>query len=167
KMVVEDSGIGIPEDKLEVVFESFTQVDLSIDRKYGGTGLGLSIARKLARSLGGDLTVESSLGEGSRFQLIFGGLSSEKLEVKNGFIDTDDRASSQTDGSTGLQPSFGEPVVIVEDDEKFAHILAEKCTDSGYEAKVFSMGATAIEFLKVHPVKAIILDVKLPDMSGL
>lgn len=64
---VSDTGIGIPAHKLEEIFEAFSQVDDSTTRQYGGTGLGLAICRRLARAMGGDLTVESELGVGSRF----------------------------------------------------------------------------------------------------
>ena len=66
---VEDSGIGIPADKLEAVFEEFEQVDASHSRAHGGTGLGLAIARRLARAMGGELTAVSALGRGSTFAL--------------------------------------------------------------------------------------------------
>jgi len=64
---VSDTGIGIPAHKFEEIFEAFSQVDASTTRKYGGTGLGLTICRKLARAMGGDLTVESEIGAGSQF----------------------------------------------------------------------------------------------------
>ncbi|MBK6766102.1 MAG: response regulator [bacterium] len=64
-----DTGIGIPEDRLDVIFENFTQADSSTSRNYGGTGLGLSICRSLARLMGGDVTVQSQVGEGSTFSL--------------------------------------------------------------------------------------------------
>ncbi|MBO9712668.1 ATP-binding protein [Sphingomonas sp.] len=67
RLVVTDSGIGIPQEKLDEIFESFKQVDTSTTRKFGGTGLGLAICRNLARALGGDISVESREGEGSRF----------------------------------------------------------------------------------------------------
>jgi signal transduction histidine kinase len=66
---VQDTGVGIPADKLDAVFEAFVQVESSQSRAYGGTGLGLAISRQLARAMGGDLTVKSVLGEGSTFAL--------------------------------------------------------------------------------------------------
>ncbi|MBC2604900.1 hybrid sensor histidine kinase/response regulator [Pelagicoccus albus] len=70
QVLVRDTGLGIAENQLESIFESFTQADQATSREYGGTGLGLTISRKLARAMGGDLTVESELGTGSVFQLV-------------------------------------------------------------------------------------------------
>jgi len=70
RFAVQDSGIGIPADRLEAVFGEFTQVDASTTRKYGGTGLGLAISRRLVRLMGGDLTVRSAEGQGSEFSFV-------------------------------------------------------------------------------------------------
>ena len=70
RFVVSDTGIGIPSDKLQAVFEPFTQVDSTTTRKYGGTGLGLNISHRLVELMGGRLEIESTLGVGSTFSFV-------------------------------------------------------------------------------------------------
>ncbi|HHG85030.1 MAG TPA: hybrid sensor histidine kinase/response regulator, partial [Bacteroidetes bacterium] len=79
---VRDSGIGIPKDKFATLFESFTQVDASITRKYGGTGLGLAISNTLAKKMGGKMWVESEAGKGAEFFFTFNGALSAPWKIK-------------------------------------------------------------------------------------
>jgi signal transduction histidine kinase len=81
--IVEDTGIGIPKDKIESIFQPFTQVESGYTRTHGGTGLGLTISRRLARLMGGDLTVESREGEGSRFTLWLPAAEKSELRTAN------------------------------------------------------------------------------------
>jgi CheY-like chemotaxis protein/CHASE3 domain sensor protein len=197
---VQDSGIGIPPEQQEIIFEAFRQADGSTHRKYGGTGLGLSISRDLARLLGGDVTVQSEAGKGSVFTL--------RLPLKYSGPIAIDRASQtgtapvpsqllQPEPPPGraapLLPAFDFPatiapaelraplveddrgrlaadsriILIVEDDLRFAAILVDLARELGFLCIATHAGADALAAAQRFKVHAIILDMNLPDRSGL
>ncbi len=190
-----DTGLGIPADKQEVIFEAFQQADSGTSRRFGGTGLGLAISRDLARALGGEITVESTPGEGSVFRLFLpvgeptGMLSSDRVvsgptEVSGSPESVGSAYGSAKAGTVGpTEPSDiatvasgtgprsdpsggGRRLLIVEDDPVFADVLASRAREHGFTPILANDGARAIGELQQALPDAVTLDLMLPDMDG-
>ncbi|UDQ90266.1 response regulator [Xanthobacter autotrophicus] len=194
KVAVADSGIGIPEDKLGAIFEAFEQVDASTRRQFGGTGLGLAITQRLARLLGGSVTVESALGQGSTFTLeipVGEPLPEEDgeaapapapqpaMDARQVAFDTS-RQEREAAGLSGLPPvpavnveddrdrlTPGATVIlVVEDDPVFARTLVGLVRRKGYLALAAGDGGSGLALARTYKPTGILLDVMLPGLDG-
>ncbi|MEO0317145.1 MAG: hypothetical protein RL404_822 [Pseudomonadota bacterium] len=150
-IAVTDTGIGVPEDKHELIFDAFRQVDGSTSRRFGGTGLGLSISRSLAQLLGGSIELASQPGQGSTFTL---------------YLPTgaNDRLSLPSPDHIAQGPSTD--VLLVEDNQVEARHYARLIGEMGYQVTVASDGRAALQACRRRPFACIVLDLALPDMSG-
>ncbi len=149
-----DTGIGIAEENIGKIFESFEQESISTTRKYGGTGLGLSISKELVDLLGGELKVKSTPGEGSEFYFEIP-LGQSDLEGKRG--------GSRTTPSTKMP---GIKVLCVEDNEINQLVISQYFKKWEIDALFAETGGKALETFSNNPFDLVLMDIRLPDMDG-
>ncbi len=148
---VRDTGIGIPEDKQDRLFQSFSQVDSSTTRKYGGTGLGLVISKELAEKMGGRMWVESDVGKGSTFHFTI----IAKAEDAAPLI-----ANEQHPNLNGKR------VLIVDDNATNRLILVKQTKSWGMKPKAVETGDEALTLFEQEDFDIAILDMQMPEMDG-
>lgn len=155
---VRDTGIGMPKEKQEQIFQPFMQVDNSTTRKYGGTGLGLAISKRLVELMDGDIWVESQEGEGSRFvfRIPYHPLDS------NSMGDEADRSELIPAG-----PKRNISVLVVEDDEANAYFMESVGKKEGWMTDVAGNGMEALEKAGAQKYDLIIMDIEIPEMDGI
>ena len=152
---IRDTGIGIPENKLGMLFQSFSQVDPSTTRKYGGTGLGLAISKRLAEMMGGTMWVESIVGTGSTFFFTVAAAASGP-QLANSFL---------KEYSSALA---GRRVLIVDDNSTNRRILVKQALTWGMLPSAAASGIEALDFIRHgHAFDVGILDMSMPEMDGM
>ncbi len=154
---VRDTGIGIPSDRLDSLFDKFSQADTSTTREYGGTGLGLSISKQLSELMGGDIGVESKLGEGSEFWFTI------MLELQP--------TQTKPANTAMLEALHGVKALIVDDNEVNCEILATKMNRWGMQTQVVHNGPEALQALEdakaqKTPYQLAVVDMQMPGMDG-
>lgn len=180
---VSDTGIGIPQEKQNDIFEAFQQADGSTSRKYGGTGLGLSISKMIVGLLGGEMKLKSESGKGSTFYL-FLPLTPANAEVpgkETTVIETEKESRKVTQSQIPLlltKPLFSvhddrdnlrpddRILLIVDDDENFAKALVNFSHEHNFKTIVTNQGDIALNYASIYHPAAILMEMQLPVMDG-
>ena len=156
-IICEDSGIGISEDKLVTIFESFTQAKGDTTRKYGGTGLGLTIVKKLVVLMGGEIQVESQENKGSRF------IVKLPLKAVEGEIEEEDPITLDAE-----KVDISGANILLAEDNQMNQILAKRVVMSfGAHPTVAENGQVAVDLMRENNYDVILMDIMMPEMDGL
>ncbi len=157
KFVIRDTGIGIPKDKIDTIFDSFSQADSSTSRRYGGTGLGTTISRQLVRMMGGEISVESEEGIGSTFTFSVKMTPSDEAEQVVKIASSEDLYK----GQSSLH------ILIAEDVEQNAELLKIRLKRAGHSFLHALNGIEACEMFECGDFDLVLMDIQMPEMDGL
>ncbi len=163
EVLVRDTGIGIAKDKLQMIFESFTQNNVNTSRKYGGTGLGLAIVKQLVELQKGQVWVESELGEGSTFGFRI------QYSITNIPVDRIPKIQSGSgQGEEDKQPLRGLRLLIAEDNLINQKVVTHTLMRQGATSHVVANGKLAVDVLRegVEQFDAVLMDLQMPEMDG-
>jgi signal transduction histidine kinase/CheY-like chemotaxis protein len=150
---VSDTGIGIPEDKLEAVFESFSQGSVEINRKYGGTGLGLNIVKKLVEILGGKIKLESKIGQGTTFSFVLNFSIGDEIPFSEG-------------KKYDLSKLANKKILLVEDNKINQMVISKMLENKKMICSIAETGEEGVELAKNKNYDLILMDIHLPGISG-
>lgn len=162
-MAVTDNGIGIAEDKLEHVFDEFSQADSSTTRDYGGTGLGLALSRNFCQMMQGDIILQSEVGKGSTFTVKL----PLKVEVKDSAEEAEPeqpKEQNKTDKLVSRQKQ--QPILVIDDDANARDLLRRILEKDGYMVETSSGGKEGLELARQIKPRMITLDVMMQDVDG-
>ena len=159
-LIIEDTGIGIPQNKLDTIFQKFVQADSSINRKYGGTGLGLAITKTLAEIMGGTIIADSEIGQGSKFFVCLpllldddGKLKADEQRIEPATLDK-------------VMESKRPRVLLVEDYAPNVMVVTNYLEEFGYAYDIATNGSEGVEMAKKGRYFAVLMDVQMHLMNG-
>jgi PAS domain S-box-containing protein len=157
---IADTGVGIPDDKLATIFDAFEQADTSITRRFGGTGLGLAIASQIVRRMGGEIWVESRLGEGSRFRFTAYFQAADDEQIKDWNVPEPPAESS---GALALSPLN---ILAVDDYPANLMLVQHKLEGLGHAVTLAGDGSEALSHLADRDFDLVLLDVQMAEIDG-
>jgi PAS domain S-box-containing protein len=156
--VVSDSGVGIPDDKIDTVFENFQQVDGTLSRRHGGVGLGLAIVKRLVQLMDGSLQAVSEVGAGTEVHITL------PLAVAETAAET----SPEVQPAGPLPPPAPRGRILLAEDDPVNQIAIQRMLERiGYECRVVSNGAEALESIRGDSYSCVLMDIQMPLMNGL
>ena len=157
-MCVEDTGAGIPPDRLKAVFDAFAQAEPSVGRQFGGTGLGLHLSRQLCQAMGGEVTVSAPDGGGCVFT------ATVHCKIAVGMSPFRDTVPFEDELARRL---LGASVLVVDDNRINQKLLERWLQKQGVEVQCVSDGAAAVQAVRQKPYDLVLMDVSMPVMNGL
>lgn len=161
RFVVTDTGVGIPPEAHERLFDRFSQADSSIRRKFGGTGLGLAISKELTELMGGGIDFESVEGQGSRFWFTICCAHGEQSPDSDHGSDEESYLGNRTEIERRLR------VLVAEDNMVNQEIIAAVLKHDGHDVDIVANGLEAIENLKTFSYDVILMDIHMPELDGI
>ena len=164
--VVWDNGIGIAEDDMPNLFKPFVQLDSSLARKYSGTGLGLALVQRLVKMHQGTVSLESTVGLGSRFTVSLPWVPAKGLAAVAKDEEGNTAVSYPAASSPALSPSEA-TILLAEDNEITIEVLGEFLASQGYEVVLARNGLEAVELARQEKPDFILMDIQMPGMDGL
>ncbi|HSD57967.1 MAG TPA: ATP-binding protein, partial [Methanotrichaceae archaeon] len=158
---VKDSGIGILKERMDRLFQPFSQVDMSNTRRYGGTGMGLAISRKLVEMMGGKIWAESEPGIGSTFYFTILAYGSFREPLGGQKPVCQKEAGAKTDQGQKLR------ILLAEDNPVNQKVMLRMLNKLGYSADVVADGKEVLQALERQPYDLVLMDVQMPEMDGI